>query len=471
MKFCFEDLSHVNFTKEQKSFGVQPRNFVKSRDRTDHRDPNNGMSRYDVSPVAQSILHHVKYGDRFENTCILGAQRVNLAYEGKYVISVGVNHSPEDWTGPPISDLKWKEPRRSLFDDLIPKYLKDLQQKRALLLIDQTHEGYTNRLLWHWFHQELKKYNIPASRIIYTSGDLNGTASYEKFCKENNISERMFVQPYAGFEKMIYNVVKDTNWKKHGILFDKNIDLAEYWNFKTKFKLENLEKIKSYDCLQKRLRGHRLWFYKYLLDADLIKHGIVSTNRPDNRDMFHYEKKFMSQEDYDRLQETLPLIHGFDETETNDEYMSTDGGQFITKINEKLMLHSFLSVTSEAGFSDLLGQGQCFLSEKTFKPISQCQPFIILGDKGSLEHMRQMGYKTFDGFIDESYDNLPTWERMEAIIIEIKKITQMTQQEKLDWYMSMKDILIHNVCNMIDNCDSRMPVSAANIIDYIRKEL
>ena len=99
-----------------------------------------------MSPVAQSILHHVKYGDRFENTCILGAQRVNLAYEGKYVISVGVNHSPEDWTGPPISDLKWKEPRRSLFDDLIPKYLKDLQQKRALLLIDQTHEGYTNHL-------------------------------------------------------------------------------------------------------------------------------------------------------------------------------------------------------------------------------------------------------------------------------------------------------------------------------------
>ena len=471
MKFCFEDLAHVNFTEEQRGYGEQPRNFIASRDRTDHRDLNNGMSRYDVSPVVQSILHHAKYGDRFENTYVLDAERVDLSYEGKYVISVGVNHSPDDWTGPPISDSKYKIRRRSLFDDLIPKYLKDLQQQNALLLIDQTHEGYTNHFLWKWFHHELKRYAIPASRIIYTSGDLNGTASYEKFCNESNISERMFVQPYAGFEKMIYSIVRASHWYEHSFVFDKNMDLEEYWNFKTKFKRENLEKIKTYDCLQKRSRGHRCWFYKYLLDAKLVKHGIVSTNRPPNHHAFHYENRYISEEEFDRVQKNLPMIHGFDHHKTNDEYISSNGGEFITKINEELMLHSFVSVTSEAGFSDLLGQGQCFLSEKTFKPISQCQPFIILGDKGSLEHMRQMGYKTFDGFIDESYDNLPTWERMEAITNEIKKITQMTQQEKLDWYVSMKDILIHNVSVMIDNCDNKMPKPAANMVEYIRKKL
>ena len=45
-----------------------------------------------------------------------------------------------------------------------------------------------------------------------------------------------------------------------------------------------------------------------------------------------------------------------------------------------------------------------FNSEKVFKPIAWGMPFIILGNRLSLLKIRQLGFKTFDGLIDESYD-------------------------------------------------------------------
>lgn len=45
-----------------------------------------------------------------------------------------------------------------------------------------------------------------------------------------------------------------------------------------------------------------------------------------------------------------------------------------------------------------------FITEKTIKPIATMTPFLILSTMGYLDFLRSMGFKTFDGIIDESYD-------------------------------------------------------------------
>ena len=45
-----------------------------------------------------------------------------------------------------------------------------------------------------------------------------------------------------------------------------------------------------------------------------------------------------------------------------------------------------------------------FLSEKIFKPIYCCQPFIVFGNPGTLKELHNLGFKTFSDFWDESYD-------------------------------------------------------------------
>ena len=85
------------------------------------------------------------------------------------------------------------------------------------------------------------------------------------------------------------------------------------------------------------------------------------------------------------------------------------------------------------------------MSEKTFKPISNLVPFIIVSNPFFLKKLRQLGYKTFHPWIDESYDEeTDNDKRFFMILDEIKKLCEMTKKEIHDWYYDMKHILLHN---------------------------
>jgi hypothetical protein len=199
------------------------------------------------------------------------------------------------------------------------------------------------------------------------------------------------------------------------------------------FKINNLEKIKTYNCLQKRLRPHRIWIYKYLNDNGLLPDGLVSMNAFASTST-EFEGHAIDEITAQQLNEKLPLIlYGHNNNEHGDRY-------YIDRILPQVHLDSWVTVISEASVGD--SELTIFLSEKAFKPIACSHPFIFMGNKGSLAKLREIGYKTFDGFIDETYDTLPTWERMQAVIDAIKKIHRI--ENKIEWYNNMKPILEHN---------------------------
>jgi len=62
------------------------------------------------------------------------------------------------------------------------------------------------------------------------------------------------------------------------------------------------------------------------------------------------------------------------------------------------------------------GRERLFVTEKTFKPIELSHPFVIYGNRGTLDYLHSLGFETFDHVIDESYDladNVKT--RLQAI--------------------------------------------------------
>jgi hypothetical protein len=99
-----------------------------------------------------------------------------------------------------------------------------------------------------------------------------------------------------------------------------------------------------------------------------------------------------------------------------------------------------VSIVTESSYFEY--EHSVFISEKTFKPIACMQPFIIVGSKHSLKYLRKLGYKTFEGFIDESYDDLDDRERFLGIVSALEKIKNI--EDKAAWYESMRDILEHN---------------------------
>ena len=87
--------------------------------------------------------------------------------------------------------------------------------------------------------------------------------------------------------------------------------------------------------------------------------------------------------------------------------------------------------------------GPVRLTEKVFKAIKNCQPFVIAGACGSIQQLREMGFRTFDHVVDHSYDAIedPT-KRWQAVCAEMCRIAKSKKTHSM--YIDCKDDLIHN---------------------------
>ena len=354
-----------------------------------------------------------------------------------YIISSAVNHSPIDWAGG-YTPSKGK----SLFDYLNEKYLTDLKNNEAFLLLDQSFEGYHAHWLWDFFHSECDKHGINPFNIMYVTGDIIAEQTYNNWCDERNIPEesRMLVLGYPHFQVDVF-----LNANNRVEIF--NEPPLPVFSDHVTYKTEHLDQIKTYACLNKRLRPHRIWFYSYLYYANLLGKGLVSMNPYTADDMVWWEDKTMEGERFAEPLRILPLeVYNTPNNALGDNF-------YINRFNPEVCLDTWVNVVPEASYGDQ--DGNVFLSEKIFKPIVCHHPFIILGSKGSLKELRKLGYKTFDGWIDESYDELNTWGRFEAIIEAIKKIDAI--ENKLEWFKSMQPILEHNYETLKKNVLNKPP--------------
>lgn len=121
--------------------------------------------------------------------------------------------------------------------------------------------------------------------------------------------------------------------------------------------------------------------------------------------------------------------------------------------NFSLYMNSYFHIVGETEW-DLRNHPEVefgFLSEKIFKPMLGIQPFIVVGHHGSLDMLKKWGFKTFDRWIDESYDKEENLlKRMELLEKEILRLSKFSREEMDKMYWEMyDDVLIHNF-NQID---------------------
>ena len=82
------------------------------------------------------------------------------------------------------------------------------------------------------------------------------------------------------------------------------------------------------------------------------------------------------------------------------------------------------------------------LTEKIFKPIAIKRPFILVGAPGNLAYLKSYGFKTFDRWIDESYDKETDPERRIQMIAD--QIEKICEQDVKTMHAEMQDVLEYN---------------------------
>lgn len=363
-------------------------NFTACTDRA-----GSGIKRFTTPPMLDRMINHFNQDNHID--LISGTA-------DHYIIGTGVNHHPNDWA------------KDSILNHLPKQNLLDLQEGRAMLCIDQSLEGYQTPELWDWFHLELATHNVNPQAVIYITGNAQAPEQYSLYVRTQNVVP-MKVIAFEHFEP----------------------DLMWYARSRPTPEVSSKNKVKLYDCLNKRPRAHRSWFFLKLLEAGLIDDGIISMN-----DYGHHihslNGTWPSQNLLEEGRKYLPML--IDGTPNNVE----PDPVYIGRVLPDLYTKTWVSVVTEPQFADY--ELSTFCSEKIFKPIACLQPFIVVGGKGSLKRLRNLGYKTFDGFIDESYDTLPTEQRLDAIISSLKKLRDI--KDKDSWLESIKPILEHNFKNL-----------------------
>lgn len=86
-----------------------------------------------------------------------------------------------------------------------------------------------------------------------------------------------------------------------------------------------------------------------------------------------------------------------------------------------------------------------FFTEKTIWPIYSFRPFILAAPAYTLDYMKEIGFKTFNKWWDESYDNEEDhYIRMKKVFSLIDEIMNKSYEELDIMLKEMKPVLIHN---------------------------
>lgn len=116
-----------------------------------------------------------------------------------------------------------------------------------------------------------------------------------------------------------------------------------------------------------------------------------------------------------------------------------NGSQTLSAINQ--CMESFLHVVTETCYWDRKEH----LTEKIFKPIVARQPFVLLGCANNLQYLRDYGFRTFDRWWDESYDQIQDpVVRLRAVASIIDSLCQLTNRELERMLSEMNSVLEYN---------------------------
>jgi hypothetical protein len=87
---------------------------------------------------------------------------------------------------------------------------------------------------------------------------------------------------------------------------------------------------------------------------------------------------------------------------------------------------SWFSVITESEMTDR----PIRITEKPFAALVNFQPLVVFGNPGSLALIRELGFQTFDGFIDEAYDTEPNpARRFELAYAQVARLCRLDETE------------------------------------------
>lgn len=403
-----------------------------------------------------------------------------------FVYIIATNGGPELWCG---GDTE----RNTLFHNIKEHTKEHIRKGKVVVTIDLSFEGFpidgTDEMsvldmgrhphLAETVHKRAEEEKFPIENIVFLSANHKDVEYYKEWCEEKNIKKPMNWILLDWCEKAI-----SSDFKHLEDTFEDNFN----------YKKDNIDTIKHYLCLCRRLKTPRIFHHLGLNYFNLLDKGSVSCILPkwEIRSVFKdidRTKMEMNNagevtfsdcatEDDTEFNKTLKdsvfLDDIVDEWWTKFNHFGALGRRrYLFPLRRKKNIKSFLKklplLVDKTSFNTLdsfhhwdtklykdtmfsyvyetwsMSTNMVFFSEKIYKCILNYHPFLGMINYQTIDFMKRNGYKSFSPWIDETYDIISDPdERSEYLFKELQSLCEMPINKLLDWYGAQSDILIHN---------------------------
>jgi hypothetical protein len=313
--------------------------------------------------------------------------------------------------------------------------LEMIKNNNGYFLLEACHDSINLDAFFDNVHILFINHKVPINKAILLLGHANAKEEYNKWCENRGILpiDKASIFSYQWGEinasKEIQNHIPNEN-------------------------LNFYKRSKTFLCYNRKTKPHRsdllALFYKFDVLADsyfsMPEHCVESSILW--KTLYRLGASDLDMSDAKRRNIILDLVD-VNKTDALQALfpLNIDG---ITKVSdmEKIInqLYSvydstLISVVTESNFVNK----QIYHSEKTWKPIANKHPFIIVGPAGSLEKLKSLGYRTFSDFWDESYDlETNDTHRLLRIASLCKSISKWSISKKKDFFYESMHITKHN---------------------------
>jgi len=340
----------------------------------------------------------------------------------KTVFLYEVNFGPEYYSWP---ELKIFDPKNgilseSLIDHTVTSRIKS---KQAFICFTLLHEAFMQDKFLTALLNYFKSLQIPLSQVIYVTNCGNPQEVYASFCERTGQSLEINVEYCPTFRIDKDGVGSAMNTSTYAIG----------------------PKKKTFLCFNRRFSDHRLMFYMLCKKKNLLDHfymSMNSTHPESNAPFIDFAKHLVyrmpefgiTEQDALSASDILPLIldtpnfSQYPMEKTTDSVADLYSNSLINIVNETYFFNNIIHIT-----------------EKTYKPIAYMQPFIMVAAPRSLKHIKDMGFKTFDQYWDESYDlEKDHVKRLTMIMNLVESISNWPEEQKIQFSHAVAGILKYN---------------------------
>ena len=317
------------------------------------------------------------------------------------------------------------------FSNISEKYKNDIRNNKCKIVLMMLYEGNSGmegnndlKIIENWCLKE----NFRFDSIYYINGNL-------------------IIKSIVERDKIRINV--------------KSIQFFEKWNEtrSTSITFNPINNKNLYLCYNRQPRNNRIFIVNELIEKKLFDRGLLSLNS------IKYEfikPSYMTDETFNFIKQNLPFRIDLTNLDVN------QARNLVTIDYEK----TFISIVTET----LVQNDTLFITEKTWKPIIMGHPFMIYGNKNTLKYLKNLGYKTFDKWIDESYDIEDDYIiRAGLIVREIEKFSKFTIDELKIIRKEMLSICDYNRMHFINlinkNYNGYTKIELISMLNEIWNEL